>query len=248
MFGADIPALERDLQACAEPTVLAVRLAENGGLYVVERVKRGIYSLSRLARWVQEGDVVVAVKGWQGSRDVVMDVDVEEKTCTALDAMSWWQNAQIEEPPSDLGLGEEFAGLQVDVVFGSSGIDDPNVQPSFVDVLEHRGQSLVPAMIGDDYQMNTSFGLGDSQVLGASESIDIDPVPDMKQSPEELLNGMREHYLQALYISKVRILIIIDVNLSLTYNSDLPGLFCEGTIDPLPNRLPKLRPRADSNA
>jgi hypothetical protein len=171
---------------------------------------------------VQEGDLVVAVKGWQGSRDVVMDVDVEDKPCATLDAMSWWQNAQIEEPPSDLGLGEDFAGLQVDVVFGSSGMDDTNVQPSFVDVLEYRGQSLAPAAIGDDSQMSASFGLGDSQVLGASDSMDIDPAPDMKQSPEELLNGMREHYLQALYISKVRILVIIDVRVSLTCHSRPP--------------------------
>jgi hypothetical protein len=171
---------------------------------------------------VQEGDVVVAVKGWQGSRDVPIDVDVEDSPCTTMDGMSWWQNAQIEEPPSDLGLGEEFAGLQVDVVFGSSGMDDTNLQPSFVNVLEHRGQSLAPTVIGDDSQMNTSLELGDPQVFGVSDSMDIDPAPDMKQSPEELLNGMREHYLQALYISKVRILVTIDLSLSLTCYSRPP--------------------------
>lgn len=188
--------------------MLAVRLAGNGGLYVVERVKRGIYSLSRLARWIQEGEVVVAAKGWQGSSDVIMDIDVDEKPFTTLDAKNWWQNAQIAEPPSDLGLGEEFAGLQVDVVFGSSGIDQDQTQPSFVDVLEHRSQSLAPMMTGDDSQMNILFGLDDSQVLGGADSMDLDPSRDMKLSPDELLNGMREHYLQALYISKVRIPLI----------------------------------------
>lgn len=155
---------------------------------------------------MQEGDVVVAVKAWQGSGDIVMDVDVDDKPCTELDALNWWQSAQIEEPPSDLGLGEEFAGLQVDVVFGSSGTD-MQVQPSFVDVLEYRSQSLAPAATGEDSQMDTSFGPGDSQFLGTAGSIDIDPVPDTKQSPEELLSGMREHYLQALYISKVSIVL-----------------------------------------
>jgi hypothetical protein len=208
LFGADIPALEKDLRACAESTVLAVRLAGNGGLYVVERVKRGIYSLLRLARWIQEGDVVVAVKKWQGSSDVIMDIDVDEQPSSTLDAQNWWQNAQIAEPPSDLGLGEEFAGLQVDVVFGSSGIDQDQTQPSFVDVLEHRSQSLAPMMTGDDSQVNILFGLDDSQVLGGADSMDLDRGPDMKQSPDELLNGMREHYLQALYISKVRIPLI----------------------------------------
>ena len=183
--------------------MLAVRLAGNGGLYVVERVKRGIYSLSRLARWIQEGDVVVAAKGWQGSSDVIMDIDPDEKPSTTLDAQKWWQNAQIAEPTSDLGLGEEFAGLQVDVVFGSSGIDQDQTQPSFVDVLEHRSQSLAPMMTGDDSQVKISFGLDNSQALGGANSMDLDRGPDTKQSPDELLNGMREHYLQALYISKV---------------------------------------------
>jgi hypothetical protein len=216
-------------------------LAASGGLYVVERVKRGIYSLSRLARWVQEGDVVVAVKGWQGSRDVVMDVDVSDISCTALDAMNWWQTARIEEPSSDLGLGEEFAGLQVDVVFGSSAIDDTQVQPSFVDVLEYRSQSLAPAVTGDDSQMDVSFGLGDSQVLGAASAMDVNPAPDTKLSPDELLDGMREHYLQALYISKVRIPLRSNVSLFLTRNPDISGLFCQGTIDTLPDCFPTLR-------
>jgi hypothetical protein len=184
--------------------VLAVRLAANGGLYVVERVKRGIYSLSRLAQWVQEGDVVVVAKGWQGSGNVVKDIDADDTPCTVIDALDWWQTAQVEEPSSDLGLGGEFAGLQVDVVFGSSETDT-QVQPSFVDVLEYRSQSLAPVVTGDVSQMDTSFEPGDSQALGIAGSMDIDPVPDTKQTPEELLNGMREHYLQALYISKVRI-------------------------------------------
>ncbi|KAJ5160323.1 uncharacterized protein N7482_007327 [Penicillium canariense] len=200
LFVAHIPALETDLRPCVEPTVLAARLAANRGLYVVERVKQGIYSLSRLAQCVHEGDVVVAVKGWQGS---VMDIDAEDNACTAPDSLNWWQAAQIEEPPSDLGLGEDFAaGLQVNVVFGSSGNDNASEQPSFVGVLEHRGQSLAPATDGDNSQLEISVGLGDSQVSGAADAMDVDGSPDLKQSPEELLNGMREHYLQALYISK----------------------------------------------
>lgn len=182
--------------------MLAVRLAAHGGLYVIERVKRGIYSLSRLARWVHEGDVVVAVKGWHEPQDVKMDVETDEKSLSIPDAMNWWQAAQIEEPPSDLGLGEDFVGLQVAVVFGSEGGAGQD-ESTFVDVLEHRGQSLAPTV----RDPGTSFGLLDSQAVGG-EAMEVDGVEsiavDTKQSPEELLSGMRDQYLQALYASKVR--------------------------------------------
>lgn len=181
-----------------------MRLVANGGLYVVERVKRGIYSLSRLARWVHEGDVVVAVKGWQAPGGVGMDMKIEESPTSIPGALNW-EAARIEEPASDLGLGEEFAGLQVAVVFGPSEGENGSEEPSFVDVLEHRGQSFAPVSNETDSGGGPS-GLTDSQGSGGGAAMDVDEVePGVKQSPEELLNGMRDHYLQALYISKVRI-------------------------------------------
>jgi hypothetical protein len=240
LFSADIPALENDLRTCAEPTVLAVRLAANGGLYVIERVKRGIYSLSRLAKWVHEGDVVVAVKRWQAPQDVKMDIEADEKSCTIPDALNWWQAAQIQEPPSDLGLGEDFAGLQVAVVFGQSEADGSQDEPSFMDVLEHRGLSLAPAARDPE----ASFGLPKSQAVGG-EAMDVDGVDstavDTKQSPEELLTGMRDHYLQALYASKVRMMPFDRRELALILFPDIPGLLCQGSINTLPNRFSKCR-------
>ncbi|KAJ6102917.1 hypothetical protein N7486_005344 [Penicillium sp. IBT 16267x] len=205
LFVANIPALENDLCACAEPIVLAVRLVADGSLYVVERVKRGIYSLTRLAPWVHEGVVVVAVKGWQGSfRAVDMDVEVEE-SLPVPDALNWWQAAQIEEPLSDLGLGDDFAGLQVDVVFEDE-VDVRTAAPSFVDVLEFRGQNLAPVSTSPNIETEASFALSDSHGMGPTDAMDVDFTDnngiDAKQSPEELLGGMRDHYLQALYISK----------------------------------------------
>lgn len=181
-----------------------MRLVGDGGLYVVERAKRGIYSLSRLARWVHEGDVVVAVKGWQAPRELGMDIETDQKTAVVPDALNWWQAAQIEEPASDLGLGEEFAGLRVAVVFGPAEGENGEEEPSFVDVLEHRSQSLAPVLKGLHCGGGLSGSL-DPQAGGSGEAMDVDGVePDVKQSPEELLNGMRDQYLQALYISKVR--------------------------------------------
>ncbi|KAJ5098811.1 hypothetical protein N7532_005812 [Penicillium argentinense] len=203
LFAADIPALENDLRGGVEPTVLTVRLATEGALYVVERVKRGIYSLCRLASWVQEGDILVAAKGWQGSRDLDSDMDMESDGECAPDALNWWQAAQIEEPASDLGLGEEFAGLQVDMVFGQSEVEAGSDESSFVDVVELRSQSAVPAPKGAD--SDDVFAPLESQA-GNAEAMNLDSIDpvgdDMKQSPDELLSGMRDHYLQALYISK----------------------------------------------
>ena len=208
LFVADIPTLENDLCACAEPIVLAVRLVADESLYVVERVKRGIYSLTRLAPWVHEGDVAVAVKGWQGSfRAVDMDVEVE-KSLPVPDALNWWQAAQIEEPLSDLGLGDNFAGLQVDVVFEDE-VDVGTVTPSFVDVLEFRDQTLAPVSTSTNIETEASFALSESHGMGPTDAMDVDFRDnngiDAKQSPEELLGGMRDHYLQALYISKVNV-------------------------------------------
>lgn len=187
-----------------------MRLIADGSLYVVERVKRGIYSLTRLARWVHEGDVVVAVKGWQGSpRAVYMDVEVE-KSLPVPDALNWWQAARIEEPLSDLGLGDDFAGLQVDVVFEDE-VDTETVAPSFVDVLEFRGNSLAPVSKNTNIDREASYAPSESQGMGLTEAMDVDFTDnngiDVKQSPEELLDGMRDHYLQALYISKVSVLL-----------------------------------------
>lgn len=221
--------------------MLAVRLAVNGRLYVIERVKRGIYSLSRLARWVHEGDVVVATKGWHAPQDVKMDIAADEKICTVPDALNWWQAAHIDEPSSDLGLGEDFAGLQVAVVFGKSEADGGRDEPTFVDVLEHRGQSLAPAARDPE----AAFGLPDSQAVGG-EAMDVDGVEsnavNTKQSPEELLNGMRDHYLQALYASKVKIMRFNWRELVLTLFTDIPGLLCQRSIDTLPHGFSKCWP------
>ncbi|KAJ5832269.1 DNA replication regulator Sld3 [Penicillium riverlandense] len=209
LFLADIPTLETDLQAQAEPTVLAVRLTAHGGLYVVERVKRGIYSLSRLARWVHEGDLLVAVKEWHGSTTTGM-VAAPDSDSPVPDGLDWWKTAQIDEPISDLGgLSDRAAGLNIAMVFGPSDSDPEHDETSFVDVLEHRSQSLAPAVKGV-VDSGAAFGPLDTQGSGDTDPMDVDGIPEpsgleAQQSPEELLNGMRDHYLQALYVSKTSV-------------------------------------------
>ncbi|KAJ5091829.1 hypothetical protein NUU61_006699 [Penicillium alfredii] len=212
LFAADIPALETDLRAWTEPTVLTVRLLANGGLYVVERVKRGIYSLSRLVRWVHEGDVVVAVKGWHGPSEEKVNDMVDDEPSTIPDGLNWWHAAQIEEPLSELALGDKPAGLDVAVVFGPSTTEPGPDEAPFVDVLECRSQSLAPASRGADVGPMASFGPAESQGLSDdfADAVEVDGFidpngVDVQQSPDKLLSGMRDHYLQALYVSKTSV-------------------------------------------
>lgn len=198
-------------------------------LYVVERVRKGIYSLSRLARGLREDDVFAALKGWKTHRGLEMDVEAEDQLDRTVDPVDWWHSARIEEPASDLGIGEDFAALQVNVAFGPSGEQQHSGDPSFVDVLEHRGHDLAPVskgLVPDGVLSVDSQG-------GMDTTMDMEGVgTDMKQTPEELLSGMRDQYLQALYISKVgnayfhceSLLMIIP---------DVCGLFCQRSLDSL---------------
>jgi hypothetical protein len=184
-------------------------LVANGSLYIVERVKRGIYSLSKLARWVHEGNLVVAAKGWHAEPTKTDEIMAVDEPSVISDNVDWWQAAAIEEPFCDVEVGERSAGpgLSVALVFGPSNADFESAEPSFVSVMEHRSQSLAPsrsfdAADGDPFLLPESQGLGD-----VGEAMDVDGVEanvaDVQQSPEELLDGMRDHYLQALYVSKV---------------------------------------------
>ncbi|KUM58170.1 hypothetical protein ACN42_g8999 [Penicillium freii] len=209
LFTADIPTLEIDLRANTEPTVLAVHLIPNGGLYIIERVKRGIYSLSKLARWVHEGNLVVAAKGWHGTNTAEVDGVAVDETSAISDGVDWWQIAQIDGSLTGIEMGEESAGLDIAVVFGPSESDLGNTETSFVGVVEHRSHSLAPSRSFDAAE-GGSFLLPESQGLGdVTTAMDVDVVDsnvaDVQQSPEELLDGMRDHYLQALYVSKTSV-------------------------------------------
>ncbi|CAG8244196.1 unnamed protein product [Penicillium nalgiovense] len=209
LFTADIPTLEIDLRARTEPTVLAVRLVPNGGLYIIERVKRGLYSLSKLARWIHEGNLVVAAKVWHGTGAAEVNGEAVDETDAIPDGFDWWQVAQIDEPLSDVEMSERSAGLDIAVVFGSSESDVGNIETSFVGVVEHRSQSLVPSRSfdadeGGSFLLPESQGLGDVAAAMEVDGVDSNVV-DVQQSPEELLDGMRDNYLQALYVSKTSV-------------------------------------------
>ncbi|KAF7586132.1 hypothetical protein BBP40_009415 [Aspergillus hancockii] len=200
LFVADIPALEQ-----TESVVLAVRLVSDGGLYIVERAKRGIYALSKLARGVEEGDILVAVKAWRPSA-------VEEAPRRTEGNGNWWLMAQIEDPVTDIHFAAKRTKFDVSVVFGVVGGDVPMEDVSPVDLVEGRGQSLAPTLTlerGSSSEGGLSAAPGDSQNLGGGLSNDVFGAETVNvealQSPHELLDNIREQYLQALYISKTSV-------------------------------------------
>jgi hypothetical protein len=154
---------------------------------------------------VHEGNIVVAAKRWHGSEDADLDIkDVDESTVMP-DGYDWWQAAQIDEPITDIGVGEKPT-LDIALVFGPSEADAVVAEASFVGVFEHRSHSLAPSRSFDDAD-GDPFVTEPKGLADGGDTMDIDGVElnavDVQQSPEMLLDGMRDHYLQALYVSKV---------------------------------------------
>ncbi|KAE8150083.1 DNA replication regulator SLD3-domain-containing protein [Aspergillus avenaceus] len=206
LFVADIPVLEDDSRT--ELAVLAVRLVSDGGLYVVERVKRGIYALSKLARGVEEGDVVVAMKGWSYS----WMGQAPRRTSAVKGGNEWWVMAQIEDPVIDPHFAAKRAKFDVSVVFGvtevvSKGMRVQDISP--MDSAESRAQSLAPHASlerGSSSDANTLAALEESQDRSGLMSTGVESTrAESLQSPQELLDNLREQYLQALYISNTSV-------------------------------------------
>ncbi|KAH8425908.1 uncharacterized protein LDX57_003649 [Aspergillus melleus] len=214
LFVADIPVLEESgahahAPTPRDPAVLAVRLISDGGIYVVERVKEGIYALSKLARDVEEGDLFVAVKGWSPSLDAGQGVPVPVTQGT-----EWWDLARIEEPVLEEGFSSKRAKVDVSVVFGGVGMvhDDVDMSTKDGSPLESRAQSLAPKMPVE--RSSSSEATMAAQMLGSIDAVVSTGVdgglldanrPDASLSPQELLDNLREQYLQALYVSKTSV-------------------------------------------
>ncbi|OJD11951.1 hypothetical protein AJ78_07384 [Emergomyces pasteurianus Ep9510] len=246
LFVANIPALELDLhprqgQHRSGPVVLAARLVieeegeeeEEGELYVVERVKRGIYAVCALGSWVLDRDLMVAAKRetWNSAssiRDpseggrVVSDVDANADCEHTGD---WLENARVPDPAGDIfrvsGTRKSLE-KHVTLVFGPKLCKEKSVPgPS----PEMSGSSIFGQAGTYDEQVDRSRAAGlqaDAQhssfqaVTGKSSQpgppplqIDIPPAESTEakvtQSPEELFEGLRSQYLEALYISKTSV-------------------------------------------
>lgn len=186
------------------------------GTYVIERVKSGVYSLHRLGRWVGEGDVHGVEVGWEyTSAPVERDRDAgESRRCN--DSGDWWAAATVEDPCPDMSMSMSMSTdprisdipLAFETRHGTTG--DVNMRDVPTESVEKGNAALMSRLL--PLGRSSSFdgmlmqaeqqGSGDAMVLD-----DNDAGGAMKadaQSPQETLDALREQYLQALYISKVR--------------------------------------------
>ena len=189
--------------------MLVARLRADGEeMYVVERVKRGIYSLCKLGGWVGEGEVVVLGKSAPSSGS---DADVVDVGVGAGDG-EWWEAARVDDMDPGRTVSSKRSKIDVSFVFGpgsagvgadtqvgdeSGGVFDSRRSMSRVAPLERSSSSDVNLLT----PLESSLGRGDFSMEDAAAS---GCKTDVQQSPQELLDALREQYLQALYISKVR--------------------------------------------
>ncbi|KAL3252078.1 hypothetical protein ABHI18_010278 [Aspergillus niger] len=190
IFVGDIPVLENEH---AGDTVLAVRVVGEAGVWMVERVKRGVYALMRL-RGVGEGEVVVAAKASAGSAFPFSFSSGMEQRRGRKDVGEWWEVARIEDPePVVLGKrGRSVA--DVEVVFGHV-FEETHARETQDEMLRSDEGSEGPVLLGVGEQS------GDVTATAAAGEQDV----EVTQSPQELLDGLREQYLQALYVSKTSV-------------------------------------------
>lgn len=222
LFVADIPDLENDLQERVEPTVLAVRLVSSDealGLYIIERVKAGIYALSRLGPWVEEGDIFVALKGWTASAFSAIVPDEQKVRADSPSAVDWWQAARVEDPVVGEVGGGGLSGKRAKVDVCVAFFDHEDARGSNVSPMEpvesQASLAVAPHLQAMERSSSTDVHMpnapahdtqeqNESMVFGdVGDGDELNNQVDDLQSPQELLDGLREQYLQALYISKV---------------------------------------------
>ncbi|QSS60834.1 SLD3 domain-containing protein [Histoplasma capsulatum] len=239
LFVANISALELDLhhqqqQRRCGPVVLAVRLAVEDEevlvkgeeeLYVVERVKKGVYAISALGSWVLEGDLMVAAAKGAGE-EVVGDVNVYSGGRGEKEG-DWLEKATISDPAAGffaysrprkaimekvaLAFGPKLCGKRgphslsletsgLSSVSGFSIAHDEQVDRRDTARSEAGAPHIsLLQMTNEDIQPDTQ----------SEEAIGVGPCEPAEakvtQTPQELFDNLRSQYLEALYISKTSV-------------------------------------------
>ena len=195
---AHIPSLEYEDDGNTVPAkVLVARIQADGdGMYVVERVKRGIYSLCKVGSWIGEGDVVVLGKGGLSS------IESEGKDVgIRAGGWEWWEAARVDDmsPGHMSSLRRKF---DVSLVFGPRSSDVGYESFGAFENTRRSMSMVAPLERNSSSDLNLLTPLESSQGKGDTVMEDVG-ANDAQQSPQELLDALREQYLQALYISKV---------------------------------------------
>jgi DNA replication regulator SLD3 len=169
--------------------VLAARLHPDGGLYIIERVKRGVYALCRLASWVGEGELRVAAKG-QRLSDTASKLEINNDRDTY--SGDWRELARLDANlfDQDSALKDKIKKLDVSLAFG------PIVSPGLA-----ASAYEDPSRLGQNVEHDLPEGI--IPAFHDSPEPHTDILETAAQTAGEIRDSLREQYLEALYISKV---------------------------------------------
>jgi hypothetical protein len=192
---------------------------------VIERVKRGVYALCCVASWIGESDLQVAAKGQRIClSDTVSKLPAKDSCAGRKD---WKEYAGLDADAFDPHsvLQEEIKKLGVSLAFG------PRTHPD-----------LKVSQCGDMSRSNQNQTVQQQQLAlvnitcpAASSGGSLEQHPDMPetaQTVEEILNSLREQYLETLYASKVnKVTALLTRNQvwDANGNPDICRLLCKGT-------------------
>ena len=203
-----------------EPVVLAARLVaarfdEKDELYVVERVKRGIYAVCALGSWVNEGSLVVASEACgelQKEMTSAPDKSPANYHAAGDGHAGWLEAARIYDKLVDIRSRQAHIELKTAVVFGPRDGHTAAKEGSRAEDLDKSIEPSNPKWNGESVRGGVNFPspehcVGPGEQLATLAACDMrqphDPNTKSEQSHQEILDGLRKNYLEALYISKV---------------------------------------------
>ncbi|KAG5294756.1 SLD3 domain-containing protein [Histoplasma ohiense] len=239
LFVANISALELDLhhqrqQRRCGPVVLAARLAvedeEVRGkgeeeLYVVERVKKGIYAICALGSWVLERDLMVAAAKGAGE-EVAGDVNVYGDGRGEKEG-DWLEKATVSDPAAGFfaysrprkAIMENVALAFGPKLCGKGGAHSLSLETSGLSSVSGLGIAHDEQVDRRDTVRSEAAAPHISLLQVTNKDIQPDTQPEeaigvgpcepteakVTQSPQELFDNLRSQYLEALYISKTSV-------------------------------------------
>ena len=183
LFSAKIEILEKTEPGGSldQPTVLIAESTTESRLWAVERVKREIYALCRLTRWVTKDTLQRGQPVSDNPKPSLKPTYLKEDQ---PDKDEWWHSAAIRPMPKS----EESVNSPWPVE------RDTELRLC----LRRPSGRTSPQSPRDDE--TASAGVEDA--IGALEAM-VDEIP---QKPDEIFNMIRHHYQEALYASRVRTL------------------------------------------
>lgn len=195
-----------------ELKVLATRLLSNGAIYVVERIKRGIFAMTKLQSNIEEGEIRVAAKAaaaLEPKKLGIWNSDVDRSMTKALvNCWDWREAARVSD---DIPRFDSFATkgkFDVSVVFEACSQQISQVDSHYEPGIDSQISIGDSFMALDDFtNPNTVQGYArtppEETIPTSMLGLEPDAQDSTSPTPDIVIENLRMQYLEALYISKV---------------------------------------------